>query len=688
MKILFITALGLIINLPAFSQAKTDKPPELPDSIHLEEITVSGSLPMNNRKILDFYNTNYFATVDNIISRLDGLELIRRGPYAMEPQVNGFSGGQLNLTIDGMKIFGACTDKMDPVTSYIEPNNLKSITVKQGTNSCLTGCNIGGSVDMELEGPEMDSNRPFYSNAGVGYESVSNGRNILFSTGYSKNKWNLGVNGVYRKNDDYTDGAGQVIPFSQFGKYNIHSALQFIPDSINRFKADVLYDLAQNVGYPALPMDVGRAEAILFALEYEHTNRIHTKLKLYVNTIHHVMDDSKRDSTFLLKNENTGNSDTVFMRMDMPGVSTTFGTYYQGEIPLKDNSRVSFRLDNYTNRSLAEMTMHMNSPVTGMDPPMYMQTWPEMVRNVTGLYIQNSRYFGNRFMLAIDGRIDYAIDMLQNNLAEQEFSVFNYHVEKNTARVTKSMNINVSAFPARHFSVNLTGGYGERLPTITERFGYYLYNAYDGYDYIGNPGINTEKSWFGKLEFKYTGQVLKINLSQSVNRLKDYIIGITDTTIPTMNFYANGTRIYRNIPGASVYNAGLQVFFTPVKKLSVFMVSKFTRGELSSHEPMPLIAPFHNVLSVRYGSDKISVQAENETALSQKRINVSYGEQVTPGYTLFNIKGNFGISLPGSRIDISAGISNLLNEKYSDHLDWGRILRPGRSLELFVKYTY
>ena len=281
------------------------------DTILLKDVTVSSTIPLDNRQIEKFYKTNYFSTIDNLTAHLDGVSLIKRGAYAMEPQMNGFSGGQLNITIDGMKMFGACTDKMDPVTSYLEPANLKTITLEHGTNGGLHGNNIGGSIDLALREPECHGNHPFSSSYSFGYESVSNSRNILVSTGYAKNKWAWGLNGVYRKNDNYRAGNGEGINFSQFEKYNLHSALKFSPDSISAFRADMLWDLALNVGYPALPMDVSRARAVLFALEYQRQKKNYNlKAKVYYNSVYHLMDDSNRDSLFFLDNE--VNHDTRF----------------------------------------------------------------------------------------------------------------------------------------------------------------------------------------------------------------------------------------------------------------------------------------------------------------------------------------------------------------------------------------
>ncbi len=657
------------------------------DTVKLREITVSANLPLNDNDVVDFYRTNQFSTLDNINARLDGMSLIKRGGYALEPQLNGFSGGQLNVTIDGMKMFGACTDKMDPITSYIEPTNLKNIAINQGTNGCQTGCNIGGSVDMTLQEPDMNSSHPFYSSLGFGYESVSRSRNVLFSSGYSKKKWAMGIDGVYRKNENYRDGNNKIIPFSQFEKTNIHSVLKYSPNEISSFKADLLYDVARNVGYPALPMDVSLARATLIALEYQRNGKTQLKGKMYFNAIHHVMDDSQRDSLYLLKSKPENKSDSVYMRMDMPGRSSTLGAYFQATMPWNSHNKLVVKADNYTNNSIAEMTMHMRYAGFPPELPMYMQTWPEMLRNVTGIFVQNTTFVSESISLMVNGRIDYNIDVLKSKYGQEQFSVFIYTLVKTQTSLIKSLNLSFQYRLVESISMNATAGYSERMPTIGERMGFYLYSAYDGYDYIGNPYIKTEKSNFFSLAFLLSKPKLKINLNQSFSLINDYIMGVTDTLIPAMNFYAKGIRVYSNVPSAKLYSADLQVLYNPIKSLSVFISSKFTLGELDSGNPLPLIPPLKTVVAVQYQKNRFSLQAEGESSLSQNRINKNYGETETPAFTIFNVKSGYSIPVFKTIMDFSLGVTNLFNKAYYEHLDWGRINRPGRSFEILLKLS-
>ena len=658
------------------------------DTVMLNELTVTVNIPLTNKNVVDFYRTNQFSTIDNINARLDGMSLIKRGAYALEPQMNGFSGGQLNVTIDGMKMFGACTDKMDPITSYIEPSNLKAIKLKSGTNCSENGCNIGGSVDMTLQEPNVADEQRHFSSVAFGYESISKSRNVLFSVGTGIGKWAWMADGVYRKTENYTAGNGQIVPFSQFEKTNLHTALKYNPDKVNSFKADVLYDAARNVGYPALPMDVSTAKASLFALEYIRKANVQLKAKLYYNRVIHIMDDSQRDSLYLLKAKPVGKSDSVYMRMDMPGRSSTLGAYVQLVIPWNENNRLTLKADNYTNNSIAEMTMHMRYAGFAPEPAMYMQTWPAMLRNVSGVYVENSTYLSSKLSVTANARVDYTIDHLQSEYGQNQFSVFNYSLGKMQRKLIKSFNLQTQYQIANDMTVTATAGHSERMPTIGERLGFYLFNAYDGYDYIGNPYIKTEKSNFLKFAFQLSKSVIKLNLSPSVSFLSDYIMGLTDADIAPMNFYAKGIRVYSNVPKAKLLSMDMQLLYTPLPHYSVFWLSKFTYGEINSGEAMPLIPPLKNVVAFQFQNNEFQLQAECESALSQHRINSSYGEQATPAYTVFNVKSSYGFLLSKVVLHFSAGVTNLFNKVYYEHLDWGRIYRPGRSLDLYLKVSY
>lgn len=681
---------GIMLLQCSVAFAKTDsRKTELPvDTLNIDEVIVSGVLPLDNNEILRFYRTASFSNIDDILARLGSVNMIKRGAYAMEPQMGGFSGGQINVTIDGMRMFGACTDKMDPVTSYVEPINLRQIELKPGTGGLETGTNIGGAMNFALVEPVTALATATLFDAGLGYESNAIGRNAHFAVEHRSRKWGWLLNSVYRKSENYTDGEGSEVAFSQYEKLNLSTGLKYAPNAVSSLKANFLVDMARNVGYPALPMDVSQADAFMGAFEYSRHAQADWQMKIYANHIKHVMDDSQRDSVYYLRDDVGAVRDTVLMRMDMPGRSTTWGAFVNYSRALSERSRLRLKLENYSNLSLAEMTMYMHYVNEAAEAPMYMQTWPKMLRNVTGLFGEFTTAISDRLLLDVNARLDLNIDHQQNDLAQKQFSVLNYTIPRSFTDFTKGIHAQLQYQGGARWRLQSSLGYADRLPTITERYGYYLYNAYDGYDYIGNPYLKTEKSIFGALDIGWSSRVFRIDLNQTYSMVYDYILGETDDELEQMNFYAQGLRVFKNRDRAQLYTASLLAVLTPIPKLTLFSSTNYNYGRLQSGEALPLIAPLKNVLALAYTSGKWSVQAEQIAATAQRRVNAAYGETETPGFVVYNLKGDYRWRVGETELQLSAGISNLLDRAYYEHLDWSRIYRPGRSFELGANFRF
>ena len=72
----------------------------------LSEVIIQG-VKTEDDTLQNFYRANVAATTESILSKMKGVTLIRRGAFGQEPVLRGLSNGQLNVTIDGMKIYGA-----------------------------------------------------------------------------------------------------------------------------------------------------------------------------------------------------------------------------------------------------------------------------------------------------------------------------------------------------------------------------------------------------------------------------------------------------------------------------------------------------------------------------------------------------------------------------------------------------
>ncbi|MDP4272373.1 MAG: TonB-dependent receptor plug domain-containing protein, partial [Bacteroidota bacterium] len=156
------------------------------------------------------------SSIDEYIQRLPKVNPIKRGGYAWEPTINNMQTERISVTIDGMKIFCACTDKMDPVTSYVEIPNLDNIQVGSGLGGNLHGTNsIGGNLDMKLQKVGFHSKQLDFA-LNSAYETNGNYWAEGISTAYTSPRFYINAGVFHRKSDDYRAGRNQTVNFSQF----------------------------------------------------------------------------------------------------------------------------------------------------------------------------------------------------------------------------------------------------------------------------------------------------------------------------------------------------------------------------------------------------------------------------------------------------------------------------------------
>ncbi|MFY0653957.1 MAG: TonB-dependent receptor [Cyclobacteriaceae bacterium] len=638
--------------------------------VNLQEVQVNDSLVSKTQKQFSFYKTNKLNSTDDVLSRLPGVSMIKRGNYAWEPTIHGLSGNQININIDGMRVFGACTDKMDPVTSYIEPNNMASIKVSHGIDGAAYGCTAGGSVAFQTMKPKFK--KGVQGNFSSRFESVSLGQSHLGAINISDRKWAVRLNGAFRKSQNYRSGGGVEVPFSSFQKANYAASLNYMLTRNSLLSFDFLGDDASDVGYPALPMDVAYAKAKMFGLSYDLWEPIegieHLEFKVYSNSVQHAMDDSQRSN--------------VVVRMDMPGNTETYGSYVNADIHIKKH-KLQTKLEYYYSSAYAEMTMFI-----GEEVPMFMQTWPQVDRSDFGLYVKDEYTSGSN-SLSFSGRLDYADTRLENEFGKRQFSVFGYNEED---MGSKDLFYNVGSAYARKwgqgFESKISYNQGTRLPSVSEQFGFYLFNSQDGYDYIGNPNIEKEQSHQISIESAYGISTLEIRFNGFYYWFDNYILGKTDFSLDAMTIGSNGVRKYENISGVTFKGFDARVFYNPLANLNLMLSSTLTIAEDGMGTPIPLIPPLKSNLTLLYKLPWLKIQSELIWATQQNQINMKFGERRTPGYLISNIRLDKELPLEDGGLKLSAGVENLFDKKYREHLDWGNIMRPGRNIYFSLSYSF
>ena len=610
---------------------------------------------------------DFFQNPEELVATLNGFDLIRRGAYASELSYRGLVTGQYNLTVDGMKIFGACTDKMDPITSYVEVNNLSAIHA--GNMQSQYGGAMGAGVNLVTKKPQLNEAGGFVGDLGLGLQSNGLGRQALADLSYSDTKWAIRWSGNYRNAQDYTDGSGNDIDYTQFNKINSLIQLKVALSEIEFLEFMYLYDDAWDVGYAALPMDVSKARTHMYSVTYKRFSNADRgwdlEWKVYGNNIFHEMDDTQRED--------------VFMHMDMPGWSDTFGSYLTLRSKRNAMHQITTTVDAFVNRSFAEMVMYPSESI-----PMYMQTWPDVSRRNVGWYVQDEINLNesNRFILS--SRIDFSANHVLDSFGIKQGDVF--HLNLGEARTTLYGNLNAKWMKSLDNNMIIEGmlGLNQRQATISEQYAFYIYNANDNYDYLGDPDLKNET------EFKIEAGLSKqhVLFAWAVNgfywHINNYILGEVDDDLYTMTYGADGVKWYRNFPYAQFVGGEAQWSVRPVSSLEVTNKTSYTWAQDAYGVALPFIPPLKNAFHVNYSRNLWRFGLRIVSASAQNRARESFGETATAGYTLLDLDANVKL---GKRTRLSAGINNLFNESYQDHLSWGNLQQAGRNMWLNCMFS-
>ena len=611
------------------------------------------------------------ATIDEHLQELSHVELVRRGSYAWEPMVNNMQTERLSTTIDGMKIFYACTDKMDPVTSYVESGNLQSISLNSGLNGNpqATG-NIGGALDLKLRKAGFNSNAFHLANQ-VGYETNGHVQVYGADAAYSSRQFYVNGGAFYRHADNYKAGGSKKVEFSKFQKVNA-----FVNSGFHLAKGDVaeatfIYDRASDVGYPALNMDVSKAEAFITSLAYKHlfeNSKLESwETKGYYNHITHVMDDTTRPD--------------VEIHMDMPGESWTAGAYslLTGNF---GQHQAQLNIDGYYNRLFADMTMY-----PGGAAPMYMVTWPDVGTLNIGAALTDDIRITEASSLRLSGKLSWQHQRLNNEEGYKALSVFfpgmkqQYH--QTTGRIAANYQLSILN---SQFSIG--AGWGSRAPTVTEAYGYYLNNTFDQYDYIGNPRLKNESAIEVNTNYQLSifNSQLSIGIDVNAFFFSNYIIGQFENRLSAMTVGAEGVKVYGNIDHATIANASLTAEWKPVNGLRWSAKGTYSIGRDDDGDHLPLIAPFTYQSRLSYATGPLSVQAEVKGHARQAKYGKKYGETETTAWTIVNLSANYQFTIHNSQFTIRTGVENLFDKYYATYADWCHIPQKGRNIYLNLSF--
>ncbi|MBC8214907.1 MAG: TonB-dependent receptor [Candidatus Marinimicrobia bacterium] len=655
--------------------------------INVEELVVTAQRNDLSPQIKVYGTSENSNDIGEFFRQINGGSAVKKGGFAMDPVLRAFKYDQLNVQYDsGIRCWGGCPNRMDPATSHVQSEDVERIEIIKGPFNVRFGQTMGGLVNLVLKKPKQGK---IGGSIVAGYESNSGGRKTRISIFGGKNSYDFYLAGGVKKYDNYFTGANIEIPSSfNVSDYTLKVGHRLTDNQ--RLQFSYRQSFASDIDYPGLSMDAENEDTDIIALDY--SARTITKniflltAKLFKTNVHHVM-----------HNENRPNYTVVHSVTD--ALTMTYGGRFEAGLNMFGNNLIYVGMDYYrlNKDGNREKTIFENictgtvfeNPISVID-----LIWQESTLSDFGMFSELNIPIGE----TINSKIGFRADMISseiNDPSEQYMDAYGDIFRFSSTNYSSMASINYK--PRYSTAITLSMAQGMRTPNITERYINHLPIGLDPYEYFGNPNLKPEVN--NQIEFSLTqaGKKTRINTSIYFSHLTNYITAVVDTSLDKLYLpCVNPTEVKRfvNIENAMQYGFEAVVQGYLGKQISyVGNVSYIIAENIDVDDPLPEIPPLESNIAVRYLSDNnLTAEMSGRFVSEQDKISELNGETVTPGFSVYN----FNIEYTIKRWEIKAGVLNLFNTDYYEHLsrkyknmqDSFLLHEQGRNLTLNVTYKF
>lgn len=612
------------------------------------------------------------------LQTIPGFSAVRGGGSNSDPVFRGMFGSRLKLLSNGGEMLGACPSRMDSPSSYITPENFDQLTVVKGPQTVLWGAGASAAtIHFEREPVRFDElGGRIDASLLVGSDGRFD-RTVDAAAGGQAGYVRLLAN--RSEADDYQDGNGDAV-HGQFDKWSSDLVLGWMPAE------DTLLELTAGVGdgeaaYAGRGMDGSQFERESLALRIEQDNigEVLQKVeaRVYYNYADHVMDN------YTLRQPNPND---VMMPMRNPMATNvdrrTLGGRLAGTWQWNAYELVA-GVDGQTNQ-------HRKRSGSGIDTYKDMSWVKDAEFSQYGAFAELTR------TLAGDSRIISGLRVDRISVTDERAQLCNMMGMACRANPTADderddtlssgflrYEHELARMPATAY-VGL--GHSQRFPDYWELF--------SAANQVGKPTayetVDPEKTTQLDIGLQYAEGPLEAWVSAYAGVVKDYILfsyGPGANPLHTISWVDN---IDARIAGAEL---GGSYKLTENWKTDASLA--YAWGEnTTDNRAMPQIPPLEARLGLTYEKGDWSaaglwrvVAAQNRVAEMQGNVTSKDFDE-SSGFGVLSLNAAYRVS---KNFKLSAGVDNLLDKAYSEHLNQAgnagvgmsaseRINEPGRSL--------
>lgn len=604
------------------------------------------------------------------LRHIAGFNVIRKGGTDGDPTFRSMAGSRLPVLLDGVSVLGGCGMRMDPPTAYVFPSSFDNVTILKGPQSVLYGPGTSaGAVLFERTAPRFSEfeaslksflNFASYDRRDLSVEGIAGNSNT-----YAR------VQGSWSEAGDYEDGDGNVFN-SSYKRWNTQSALGWTPTESSALEFS--FSLSDGeAAYADRGMDGAQFDRTAYALRYR-ADQLDGVLhsidgQAYFSDVDHVMDNySLREF-----------SPSTMMPMPMllnPDRLTSGGSI-KLELDPWNALQSTVGIDTQSNRH--RIRRAMGAATTGYDNHPFIE---DGNFDQTGLFGEFIYQLSEREKLAFGLRLDHwqAEDLrTQLSVARMGATMANPTANAKRSETLTSGFLRYEREIDNQDSKLYAGlGHSERFPDYWE--------IYSKEGATSLSAFNTVSEKITQLDLGTLTRHgdFSFNASTFYAQHDDYILIQSGYTKPT-GMMNRSTTISRNID-ATTYGGELELSYQNDKGWYAGSTLAYTHGDNDTDGgPLGQIAPLEFKLEGGLRRQDWSagwvarfVDDQDRFALNQGNI---VGQDIGPSdaFAVYSLHSSYRFN---ESWNLSAGIDNLFDETYAEHLS-----RAGAMVSGYVQTT-
>ncbi len=632
--------------------------------------------------------------IGDFLRMQNNVSAIRKGGIALDPVIRGFKYSQVTVLLNnGVKIEGGCPNRMDPVASHIEMENVSKIEIVKGPYLLRYGPVFGALVNIQTIQPEEPETPAIHGQALYGYESNWNGQREFARIYCGGSGISFNVSGGYKGYGSYTAGNDQQFS-SSFRKANLNAAIGLDLGQDHKLTLGYMYDQGRDVMFPALPMDERSDNTNLISAGYQSGSLGKRFRKIsaqfYYSYVNHLMDNLDRTAA-------------LTMQATTSVIAINTGGKVEGSLEF-GRARVvtGFDFEHVYKNGEKKMTMIMNMGGLITTSSKLTSIWQQARTNNIGWFTEYQRPIGkSSFILAT------RFDLNQANASDTFRLVKNgvdYYNDLGSTFLNFSFGAGLKIPLYKQLSLSASLGRGVRSPSILERYIMLLPVQFDPYDYLGNPQLKPEKNHQADLSLEFIDKRFgRFTGGCFFSLMTDYIIGevLPPSVIKPSTQGVSGVKQYNNIDYAYLTGFEFSWVSPPEHVWGLTVNAAATYGtnpeavkylvsggqvigqESVTNDPLPEIPPLEGSVGFfwKFFKSKLVPRINVRMVSGQNRVSVAFDEQATPGFvtasaSLVYKTCNYAV--------LTAGVENMFNNSYYEHLNrriigtTERLYEPGR----------